>query len=99
VTDETNLMWARLRERRWSLQDGPLLKGSSSRRNTLAAAMTQFEEQMTAANAASSVTRPINLYYALTQAGLATTATHTPGTYTPSSHGLKIANPVPISQM
>ena len=93
VADETNLIWARLRERRWSLQDGPLLKNSSSRRNTLGAAMTQFEEQMTAASVVSSVTRPINLYYALAQAGLAISATHTPGIYTPSSHGLKIVNP------
>lgn len=93
MADETNLMWARLRERRWSLRDGPLLKDSSSRRNTLGAAMTQFEEQMTAASVVSSVTRPINLYYALAQAGLAISATHRPGTYTPSSHGLKIVNP------
>ena len=93
LADELALMWARLRERRFSLQDGSLLKDSSSRRNSLGAAMTLIGEQMTAAGVVSSATRPINLYYALVQAGLAITATHTPGTYSFSSHGLKITNP------
>ncbi len=92
MPDEAALMWARLRERRLSLQNGPLLKDSSSRRNSLGAALTQFEEQMTAAGVVSAVTRPINLYYALVQAGLAISATHTPESYSFSSHGLKIVN-------
>src|ERR1700719_2967153 len=86
-------MWARLRERRLSLQNGPLLKDSSSRRNSLGAALTQFEEQMTAAAVVTPATRPINLYYALVQAGLAISAAHTSGTYSFSSHGLKVTNP------
>ena len=55
--------------------------------------MTQFEEQMTAASVVTSATRPINLYYALAQVGLAVSAVHTPGTDSSSSHGLTIANP------
>ena len=64
------MLWLQLRERRYSLpKHSALLQGSSSRVGTLAAAMQQFEEQMTAAKAVTSATRPLNLYYGLVQAG------------------------------
>ena len=54
--------------------------------------MQQFEEQMTAAKIVTAATRPLNLYYALVQAGLAITAAHADGKWRWRSHGLKPAN-------
>jgi hypothetical protein len=83
-------MWARIRDRRRTLQDSPLPKGSTPRRESISAGLTQFEEQMTAARTVSTVTRPLNLFYALEQAGLAIAAVHAPDEYWFSSHGLKV---------
>jgi hypothetical protein len=54
--------------------------------------LIQFEEQMTAASVVTHATRPINLYYAMTQAGLAISAVRTPGTYSFTSHGIKVVH-------
>jgi hypothetical protein len=85
-------MWARLRDRRRKLQDTPLVKGSTGRCDSVSAGLAQFEEQMTAARAVSTVTRPANLFYALEQAGLAIAAVHAQGEYWFSSHGLKVVD-------
>ncbi|MGV4983174.1 YaaC family protein [Streptomyces sp. NRAIS4] len=77
------------------MQDETKLKDSASRRKTFAAALQQFEEQMTAAKVVSAATRPINLYYGLAQAGLAITAAHAAGTWTFSRHGLKVVDMEP----
>jgi hypothetical protein len=79
-----------LRHCRTSLTDRTYLKDSASRRRTFSAALQQFEEQMKAAAVVSPVTRPINLYYGLVQAGLAMTAAHAGGRWTFDKHGLKI---------
>ena len=90
------MLWLQLRERRYSLpKHSALLQGSSSRVGTLAAAVRQFEEQMTAAKAVTSATRPLNLYYGLVQAGLAITAVHQPDPYTFSRHGLVLGDTKP----
>ncbi|MFD7168463.1 YaaC family protein [Streptomyces violascens] len=90
--DTRSALWIGLRRRRTSLLDRSLLKDSSSRRRTFAAALQQFEEQMTAANVVSAATRPINLYYTLVQAGLAISAAHTPGQFSFDKHGLTVAD-------
>jgi hypothetical protein len=84
-----------LRYRRTSLIERTLLKDSSARRKSFAAALQQFEEQMDAAKVVSAATRSINLYYGLVQAGLAVVAAHTPGNWTFSKHGLKVVDMQP----
>ena len=93
--DETSMMWFELRERRARLLDRSLLKASASRRQTFAAAMAQFEEQMTAARIVSPATRPLNLYYGLTQAGMAVAAAYAPDPWSFASHGLKLLDTAP----
>lgn len=93
--DGTTAIRVGLRHRRTSLTDKTRLKDSASRRKTFAAALQQFEEQMSAAKVVSAATRPINLYYGLVQAGLAMTAAHAPGTWTFNKHGLKILDMEP----
>jgi hypothetical protein len=88
--DETSMMWFRLRERRASLLNRWELQGNRPRQQTFAAAMTQFEEQMSAAKIVSPATRPLNLFYGLTQAGMAIVAAHAPGQWSFSRHGLKL---------
>jgi hypothetical protein len=97
VIDPTSLIWLRLRERRGSIHErSELMKDSSSRRKTFAAAMQQFEEQMTAAKVVTPATSPSNLYYALAQAGLAIVAAYAPEPWTPrSSHGVKLVDTEP----
>ena len=89
MIDETSMMWLRLRARRSSIQEWSSLRESSSRRKTFAAAMQQFEEQMTAAEVVTPATSPLKLYYGLTQAGLAIAAAHAPNPWSFSRHGLK----------
>ena len=71
LIDDDTLIWFALRERRGSLLTKANLPTSAARRQTFAAAMAQFEEQMTAAKVVSPATRPLNLYYGLAQAGMA----------------------------
>jgi hypothetical protein len=93
MADNDAMTWLRLRERRYSLRTtAALLDSSSARRNTLSAALQQFEEQMDAAKVVTPATRPLNLYYALAQAGMATAAVHVPDRWSFSSHGLKPAD-------
>jgi hypothetical protein len=95
MMDETSMLWFSLRERRAGLLDRSRLKASASRRQTFAAAMAQFEEQMTAARIVSPATRPLNLYYGLTQAGMAIAAAHAPDPWSFASHGLKLLDTAP----
>jgi len=67
--DEGAMHWFRLRSRRSSMPGIGRLAENQDRRLAFAAAMQQFEEQMTAAKVVTAATRPINLYYALVQAG------------------------------
>jgi hypothetical protein len=66
-----------------SLRFGPagaeppgLAAGDQQRRLTYGAALDQFEELMTAASAATPRSRPLPLFYALSQAGRAIAAVH-----------------------
>lgn len=90
MVDDAAMMWVRLRERRSSLREKSLLNDSSARAKTFAAAMQQFEEQMSAAKVVTPATRPINLYYGMTQAGVAISAAHKPGSWSAHSHGLTL---------
>jgi hypothetical protein len=94
--DETSLMWLALRERRGSVHNhSKFLKDSSARRKTFAAAMQQFEEQMTAAKVVTPATSPLNLYYGLAQAGMAIAAARTPRQWSFSSHGVELGDTQP----
>jgi hypothetical protein len=92
VIDEGSMLWFRLRGRRSSMPMTGLLVRDDDRRLAFAAAMRQFEEQMTAAKVVTAATRPLNLYYGLVQAGLAITAVHARGKWAWKSHGLTLAN-------
>ena len=93
--DETTVMWFKLRERRASLLNSSELQDNRPRQQTFAAAMAQFEEQMTAAKIVSPATRPLNLYYGLAQAGMAIAAAYAPGQWSFSGHGLKLLDTEP----
>lgn len=90
--DDTSMIWFALRGRRSSLLSRPKLSSSAARRQTFAAAMAQFEEQMSAAKVVSPATRPLNLYYGLAQAGMAIAAVHGPDQWSFSRHGLKLGD-------
>jgi hypothetical protein len=88
--DEGSMHWFRLRSRRSSMPKSGQLANDPERRQAFVAAMQQFEEQMTAAKIVTAATRPLNLYYALVQAGLAITAAHADGKWR-KAHGLRPA--------
>jgi hypothetical protein len=99
AVDRTLLRYA-LRKRRTSLESKTLLASSSSRRGAFSAAMQQFEELMSASAAVGPASRPITLYYAIVQAGLAVAATHKTDPWSFSQHGLKLQNPrAPIADI
>jgi hypothetical protein len=54
--------------------------------------MQQFEELMSASAAVGPASRPITLYYATVQAGLAVAAAHKTDPWSFSQHGLKLQN-------
>jgi len=86
-------VWFALRSRRSILPGKPLLSSSSSRRQTFAAALAQFEEQMTAAKVVSPATQPLNLYYGLAQAGMAIGAARSSADqWSFSRHGLRLGD-------
>lgn len=82
-----------LRRRRTSLASSTLLSSSASRRGAFSAAMQQFEDLLAASAAVGSASRPITLYYATVQAGLAVAAAHKTDPWSFSRHGLKLHNP------
>jgi YaaC-like protein len=92
VLNEETMIWLRLHEHRSSLRERSRLNDTSSRRQTFAAAMAQFEEQFTAARAVTAATRPLNLYYGLAQAGMAIAAAHAPDPWSFSRHGLHLGD-------
>jgi YaaC-like protein len=92
VLDDNTMTWFRLRERRSSLHTRSKVDDTASRRQTFAAAMTQFEEMFTAARVVIEYTRPLNLYYGLAQAGMAIAAAHAENPWSFSSHGLRPDN-------
>lgn len=77
---------------RLSRADPPGLARNGRRRAVYGAALTQFEELMRAAEAASAQTRPLTLFYALSQAGRAVAAAHLEGDWLLEGHGLKAIN-------
>jgi YaaC-like Protein len=92
VLNDEAMTWFRLHERRSSLHERSKLDDTNGRRQTFAAAMTQFEEQFTAAKAVTAATRPLNLYYGLAQAGMAIAAAHAPDPWSFSRHGLRLGD-------
>jgi hypothetical protein len=97
---DRTLLRVALRRRRTSLVSKTLLASSSSRRGAFSAAMQQFEELMSASAAVGPSSRPITLYYAIVQAGLAVAAAHKTGPWSFSQHGLKLQNPrAPIAEI
>jgi len=78
MTINRKLLHYALRKRRTSLASTTLLASSSSRRGAFSSAIQQFEELMGASAAVGPASRPITLYYATVQAGLAVAAAHKP---------------------
>jgi hypothetical protein len=92
VLNDESITWYRLHERRSSLHERSKLNDTSARKQTFAAAITQFEEQFTAAKAVTAATRPLNLYYGLAQVGMAIAAAHAPDPWSFSRHGLRLGD-------
>ena len=92
VLEEPSLNLFRLRALRSELAAGELLQNSAARRQTFAAAMTQFEEQLTAAKVVTAATRPLSLYYGLMQAGMAVCAARAIGQWSFNRHGLRLVD-------
>jgi hypothetical protein len=92
---DRTLLRVELRRRRTSLESKTLLASSSSRRGAFSAAMQQFEELMSASAAVGPASRPITLYYAIVQAGLAVAAAHKTDRWSFGQHGLKLQNSRP----
>jgi hypothetical protein len=90
MADDRTLLRYALRRRRTSLESKTLL---ASRRGAFSAAMQQFEELMSASAAVGPASRPITLYYATVQAGLAVAAAQRP------IHGRRSANTVSSCKM
>lgn len=72
--------------------DPPGFAGEGERRSVYATALSQFEELMASAAGASPQTRPLSLFYALSQAGRAITAARLEGDWQLVGHGLKANN-------
>jgi hypothetical protein len=78
----------RLREARASLKfHAP---SSAARRRTFLAALQQFEELVGAAAAVGPASRPLPLFYALSQGGRAITAAHALGVWELAGHGISM---------
>jgi hypothetical protein len=92
LLDDVTMTWFGLRARRFSLPARSKLSETNARAQTFAAAMTQFEEQYSAAKVVTEFTRPLNLYYGLAQAGMAIAAAHAPDPWSFSRHGLRLGN-------
>lgn len=73
---------------RASRADPPGLAKNGERRAVYGTALTQFEELIAAAEMASARTRPLSLFYALSQAGRAIAAVHLPDDWQLRGHGL-----------
>ncbi|WP_405462984.1 hypothetical protein OG783_00295 [Streptomyces jietaisiensis] len=83
--------WERLRASRWS---PPGRADTASRHKTYAAALEQSEQTFQAAAAVGTATRPMQVFYGLSQAGraIATAAWSTKGEdWNLTSHGIKAA--------
>lgn len=91
LLDDMSMIRHALRGRR-TLRDGTKLEKSSNRRKAYSAGMQQFEEQLDAARVVTPLTRPINLYYGLVQAGLAIRAAYADDPWSFDKHGLKSAS-------
>ncbi|MGA8744325.1 MAG: hypothetical protein WB507_00480 [Solirubrobacterales bacterium] len=67
-----------------------LAAGEEERRRTYGAALDQFEELMAAASGATAPSRPLPLFYALSQAGRAIAAARADGEWRLRGHGLSV---------
>lgn len=92
MIDDDKFLWFALRGRRSSLHAHSKISNTGGRSQTFAAALAQFEEQYTAARVVTEITRPLNLYYGLTQAGMAIAAAHSEDPWSFSRHGLRLAD-------
>src|SRR5258705_6338881 len=92
VLNDEAMTWFRLHERRSSLHERSKLDDTNARKQPFAAAMTQFDEQFTAAKTVTAETGPMNLYYGLAQAGMAIAAAHAPDPWSFSRHGLLLGD-------
>ncbi len=81
-------VWSRLRNTR-ATPPGRAT-ATNSRRRTFAAAMEQFEELMRAAEQVGTASRPLPLFYALSQAGRAVAAAHAGEPWLLRGHGLQL---------
>ena len=68
----------------------PGLAQAGERRAVYGTALAQFEELMRAAEMASAQTRPLSLFYALSQAGRAIAAARLKGEWRLKGHGLQV---------
>jgi hypothetical protein len=67
--------------------------GKEARKRIFSAALQQFEELITAADAVGPASRPLPLFYALSQAGRAITAAHGSAPWELRGHGLEMPGP------
>jgi hypothetical protein len=74
---------------RASRAEPPGLAQEEQRRAVYGPALSQFEELMGAADAASAQTRPLALFYALSQGGRAIAAARLQGDWRLKGHGLE----------
>lgn len=98
ITVDPDAAWARLRGSRWN---PPGRADTGARRKTYAAALEQTEQMFKAAEAVGPATRPLQLFYGLSQAGraIAAAAWSLKGTdWRLVTHGIKTSgfeNPFP----
>ncbi len=85
-----------LRQLRASRSDPPGAAASEmERRATYGASLQQFEELLAAARDVGPASKPLLLFYALSQAGRALVAAHGTGDFRVRGHGLQQGGPVP----
>jgi hypothetical protein len=92
MPDDDKFIWFAVRGRRSTLHKHSKISKTAGRSQTFAAALAQFEEQYTAAKVVTEITRPLNLYYGLAQAGMAIAAAHAEDPWSFSRHGLRLAD-------
>jgi hypothetical protein len=69
-----------------------------NRREVFASALEQAEQFLRAASDAGYTTKPVQLFYALSQAGRAICAVRSPEVWEIHGHGARVENTDPISQ-
>jgi len=70
----------------------PALACDGPRRRIYGAALAQFDELLAASRASGPASRPLTLFYALSQAGRAIAAAHAPDAWRLHRHGLAMSD-------